>query len=93
VKQSNIIEIFPSDGGQFWYKARIALVTIDEHAGREKKVNNHFLVAADDIKEALARLEEGLSYVLVPFQTTSLVLSPIADVFPYFATEDQPDAN
>lgn len=89
IKKSNIIEIFPAESGEFWYKARIAIVTIDEKAGKEKKVNNYFLVAADDFKEALQRLEEGLSYILVPYHTTSMALSPIVDVFPYFADDQQ----
>jgi hypothetical protein len=87
IKKSNIIEIFPAESGEFWYKARIAIVTIDEKAGREKKINNYFLVAADDFKEAFRRLEEGLSYILVPYQTTAMSLSNIADVFPYFQDE------
>ncbi|MDD4191124.1 MAG: DUF4494 domain-containing protein [Mangrovibacterium sp.] len=84
IKKSNIIEIFPAEQGEFWYKARIAIVTIDEKAGKEKKVNNYFLVAADDFKEAFRRLEEGLSYILVPYQTTAMSLSNLEDVFPYF---------
>lgn len=89
IKKSNIVEIFPAESGEFWYKARIAIVTIDEKAGKEKKVNNYFLVAADDFKEALQRLEEGLSYILVPYNTTSMALSPIVDVFPYFSDDQQ----
>ena len=89
IKKSNIIEIFPAESGEFWYKARISIVTIDEKAGKEKKVNNYFLVAADDFKEALARLEEGLSYILVPYHTTSMSLSNIVDVFPYFQDDDK----
>jgi hypothetical protein len=84
IKKSNIIEIFPHEVGEWWYKAKIGIVTIDEKAGKEKKINNYFLVAADDIKEALQRLEEGLSYVLVPYQTTSIAVCNIIDVFPYF---------
>ncbi|MGV8091128.1 MAG: DUF4494 domain-containing protein [Mangrovibacterium sp.] len=87
IKKSNIIEIFPAESGEYWYKARIAIVTIDEKAGKEKKINNYFLVAADDFKEAFQRLEEGLSYILVPYQTTSMSLSSIVDVFPYFQDE------
>ncbi len=87
IKKSNIIEIFPAESGEFWYKVRIAIVTIDEKAGKEKKINNYFLVAADDFKEAFQRLEEGLSYILVPYQTTAMSLSNIADVFPYFQDE------
>ena len=89
IKKSNIVEIFPHDSGEYWYKAKITLVTIDEKAGKEKKVNNYFLVAADDFKEAFLRLEEGLSYILVPYQTTAMSLSTIVDVFPYFKEEEQ----
>ena len=84
IKKSNIVEIYPHENGEWWYKARIGIVTIDEKAGKEKKINNYFLVAADDIKQALQRLEEGLSYILVPYQTTSLAICNIIDVFPYF---------
>lgn len=91
IKKSNIVEIFPHEDGEWWYKAKIGLVTIDEKAGKEKKINNYFLVAADDLKEALLRLEDALSYILVPYQTTSLALSTIADVFPYFSEEKQPE--
>lgn len=87
IKKSNIVEIFPHEDGEWWYKAKIGLVTIDEKAGKEKKINNYFLVAADDLKQALLRLEDALSYILVPYQTTSLALSTIADVFPYFSDE------
>ena len=84
IKKSNIVEIYPHDNGEWWFKARIGIVTIDEKAGKEKKINNYFLVAADDIKQALQRLEEGLSYILVPYQTNSLAVCNIVDIFPYF---------
>lgn len=84
IKKSNIVEIYPHEDGEWWFKARIGIITIDEKAGKEKKINNYFLVAADDIKQALQRLEEGLSYILVPYQTTSLAICNIVDVFPYF---------
>lgn len=84
VVTSNIIEIFAHETGEYWWKAKISIVTIDENAGKEKKINSYFLVAADNLKEALNRLEEGLSYILVPYQITALTLSAIVDVFPYF---------
>lgn len=84
VAESNIVEIFPHETGEWWWKAKIQTVVIDEQLCKEKKVTHYFLVAADDIKQALQRLEEGLSYLLVPYITASIVLSPIVDVFPYF---------
>jgi hypothetical protein len=87
IAASNIIEIFPHEDGQWWFKVRIAIVVIDEEKGKEKKVNNYFLVAADDIQQALDRTKEGLSYILVPYSVTSITLTNIVDVFPYFPDE------
>ncbi|MBN1768889.1 MAG: DUF4494 domain-containing protein [Prolixibacteraceae bacterium] len=83
IKKSNISEVIPSESGEWWYKAKINLITIDEEAGKEKKVTNYILVMADDINHALKRVEEGLSYMLVPYVVTSIQLSAIAEVFPY----------
>lgn len=87
ISKSRIVEIFPYADGEFWWKGKISIVTIDENAGKEKVINNYFLVAADDLEQALKRLKEGLSYILVPYQITALTLSPIVDVFPYFSKE------
>lgn len=83
IKKSNLTEIIPSETGEWWYKAKINLITIDEEAGKEKKITNYILVMADDINHALKRVEEGLSYMLVPYVVTSIQLSTIAEVFPY----------
>ncbi|HOO83695.1 MAG TPA: DUF4494 domain-containing protein [Prolixibacteraceae bacterium] len=89
IKKSNLTEVIPSENGEWWYKAKISIITIDEEAGKEKKVNQYILVMADDIEHALKRLEEGLSYMLVPYVCTSIQLSTIADVFPYDDVELQ----
>lgn len=93
VATSNIIEIFPHEVGEYWWKGKINIVTLDERAGKEKLVNNYFLVAADDLKQALQRLEEGLAYILVPYHISSLSVSPIVDVFPYFAADSAIPSN
>ena len=89
IQQSKIIEIFPDEGGQYWWKARISIITIDEKAGKEKKVINHFLAAADNIKEAEKAIQEGLSYVLVPYFVESISVSKIVDVYPYFENKNE----
>jgi len=89
IKQSNVIEIFDG-GGEWWYKARISLVVIDEKLGRETRINNYFLISADDIESALLGLREGLNYLLVPYTTTSIALTQVCDVFPY-TLENEPE--
>lgn len=83
IKKSRIAEVFPFEAGQWWFKATINMVTIDEEKGKEKKIKAQYLLMADDIKQALSRLDESLEYLLVPFVTSALAVSTIVDVFPY----------
>ena len=83
IKKSNIAEVFPFDDGEWWFKVTINLVTIDEEAGREKKLRTYYLIMADDINEVLKRLDESLSYLVIPYVVTAIAVSSIVDVFPY----------
>ena len=83
IRKSKIAEVFPYENGEWWYKVTINLVTIDEDAGKEKKLRTLYLVQADDIQEALTRIGESLSFLIVPFVVSAINVSLIADVFPY----------
>jgi hypothetical protein len=87
IRKSKIAEVFPYESGEWWFKATVNLVAVDEEAGKEKKLRTYYLVMADDIKEALTRLEESLSYLVIPYVTSSLAVSTIVDVFPYEPAE------
>ncbi|MCY1720493.1 DUF4494 domain-containing protein [Prolixibacteraceae bacterium Z1-6] len=87
IKKSRIAEVFPYEDGEWWFKATINLVTVDEEAGKEKKLRTYYLIMADDIKEALARLDESLGYLVIPYVTSALAVSTIVDVFPYEPSE------
>lgn len=87
IKKSRIGEVFPYDTGEWWFKATINLVTVDEEAGKEKKMRTYYLIMADDIKQALDRLEESLSYLVIPYVVSALAVSTIVDVFPYDPSE------
>ncbi len=89
IKKSRIGEVFGYESGEWWFKATINIVSIDEEAGREKKIRTYYLVMADDIQEALNRLDESLSYLVVPYVVSAMTVSTIVDVFPYDASEAQ----
>lgn len=91
ITKSRIAEVFPFETGEWWFKATIQMVTIDEEAGKEKRLTSHYLIMADDIKEALARLEESLNYLVIPYVVSSMAVSPIVDVFPYEPIEQVPE--
>lgn len=83
IKKSKIAEVFPYDCGEWWFKMKVNLVTVDEEAGKEKKISCIYLIMADEMKEALTRLEESLNYLVIPYVLTMAQVSPIIDVFPY----------
>jgi len=87
IKKSRIAEVFPFENGEWWFKATVNLVTVDEDAGKEKKLRTYYLIMADDIKEALQRLDESLEFLVIPYVVSALAVSPIVDVFPYEASE------
>jgi hypothetical protein len=90
IKKSKIAEVFPAEAGEWWFRATINLTAIDEEAGKEKKLRTVYLVQADDIKEALARLDESLSFLIVPYVVSAIQVSMIADVFPYIPGQSVP---
>lgn len=87
LKKSRIAEVFPFEDGEWWFKATINLVTIDEEGGKEKKLRTYYLIMADDINEALKRLDESLSYLVIPYVVSAIAVSTIVDVFPYDPSE------
>ena len=87
IKKSKIAEIFSFDDGEWWYKVTVNMVTVDEEAGREKKLRAYYLIMADNINEALKRLDESLSYLVIPYVVTAIAVSTIVDVFPYEPSE------
>lgn len=87
IKKSRIAEVFPFETGEWWFKATINLVTVDEEAGKEKKLRTYYLIMADDIRESLDRLDESLNYLVIPYVVSSMAVSTIVDVFPYEPSE------
>lgn len=87
IKKSKIAEVFQYESGEWWFKATINLVTVDEEAGKEKKLRAYYMIMADDIKDALERLEESLSYLVIPYVVSAITVSTIVDVFPYVPAE------
>ncbi len=83
INKSRISEVVASDDGEFYFEAKINLVTVDEEAGKEKKINSYYLVLADNIDEAKKKLDEELNYLVIPYTVVQLKQSSICDVFPY----------
>lgn len=83
IKSANYTDLFFYDDGNWWYKCKVTFVTIDEEAGREKKVANQMLVMADDVKQAHERIDESMQGMTVDYEIEAVAKSNIQDVFAY----------
>lgn len=83
IKTSNIGDIFGFETGEWWWKCKVSLDSIDERSGREYKTIVYCLVLADDAREAIDRLDESLCCALVTYDVITVSRSPICDVFLY----------
>ena len=85
IRKADYSDLFPNEAGDRWYKCKVSHLSIDEKAGKEKKVNSQMLVMADNVREAYDNLMHGLSDMVVDFEVLSIAESPIKDIFPYEA--------
>ena len=91
LKKSNITELVPSEdeNDDRWYKAKVAIIDVDEVSGKEKSSAQYYLIAAANIQRALENLERSLSSFVVPYEIQSIADTTIMDVFPYFSEQDE----
>ncbi len=91
IRKANYTDIFPFDDGDRWFKSKVSFVSIDEEAGKEKKISNQILVLANDVKDAFDKINESMKGMTVDYEINAIAESPILDFFPYFKDEDIPE--
>lgn len=75
-KRSQFFETFPNEGGEYWYKARVEMITIDGE--KEVRKNVVMLVQANTLDDAVFALRQALkSY---DCELISIAKSPIMDI-------------
>ena len=89
IRMAGYSDIFPFDSGDRWYKCKVAYISVDEEAGKEKKITSQMLVMADNLKEAYDNLMTSLSGMTIDFEVTSIMESNLMDFFPYTIEEDE----
>ena len=75
-KRSQFFEVFPNDGGEYWYKARVEMITVD--GDKETRKNVSVLVQASMLDDAVFALKQALkSY---DCELISMAKTPIVDI-------------
>lgn len=83
IKKANIVELFPYDTGDYWFKVAAEMVSVDEDSGKEKKFKHHYLVLADNLQQALTRFTKNVEQSVCPYVITLITVTAIIEVYPY----------
>lgn len=83
IKRAKLSEIFFLEGGEYFFKAKVQFITIDEKGGNEKKTSVSMLVQANDIDQAHEVLKKGMEGTMADWVCASMTETKIMDVFPY----------
>lgn len=73
-------EVLPNPQGHFWYKAKVMLTTIDEEAGKEKKIATNILVQETDMEAAYKAVNQLLKTSITDYEITNMQVTGIVDV-------------
>lgn len=85
IKRARLAEMFLNEMGDRYYKVKVFFITLDEKSGAEKKTAVQMLAQANDLKEAIAVLEEGMKGSMADYTIASVTETMIMDVFPFSA--------
>lgn len=82
ISRTELHDIFSFENADMWWKCKISYESIDHDSEKAKKVSQTFLVSAETAKEAYENLSESLSTLMVEFSVSSIIFSPIVEIFP-----------
>lgn len=88
--KTKIADIFEyHEDNDYYYKFKISYSDLDASSGKEKKVTQFILVSANDLSQALHRLEDELSTMLVPCKILKAEETNIRAVYHYQEREPE----
>lgn len=89
IKMAKISELFLSDSGGKFFKAKVQFIALDERSGMEKKTNSYILAQADDIDQAQDVIKEGMKGTISDYVIAEVKETKIMDVFPVGPKKDK----
>lgn len=83
IAKQKIQDIFDYEDSDVWYKAKVSYVSEDADSGKEKKVNNSYLVNAQNTNEASDRIKDSLRGLMVSYEISKVEKTDIVEIYPY----------
>ncbi|HIS11365.1 MAG TPA: DUF4494 domain-containing protein [Candidatus Avibacteroides excrementipullorum] len=93
IKRVNYTEVFDNENGDRWFKAKLQFIMLDEKNGMEKKTSTNVLVQANDIREAIKHIGEGMKGTMADYIIASVAETALMDVYPYELQDRNEDAH
>lgn len=83
IKKPRIAEIFEAkdDAADRYFRLKLSFITLDEKSGKEKKSSQNVLVQAEDLRDAIRRLDESMKGSVSDYDIVAVTDTPIMDIF------------
>lgn len=81
ITKSNVAEVFYFDDAELWFKVKVALIFYDEESGKEKQQNQHYMLEANDVKDAFDKTEMVLKGTISSYVIASITYTKVIDIF------------
>lgn len=82
ISRADFHDIFINEDCDTFFRCKVSYVTQDADSEKSKRVSQNFLVSAISVKQATERITECLKGLMVEWKLTSVMASPIVEVFP-----------
>lgn len=83
IKIAKFSEVFDKKDGDRYFDCKVQFTMLDEKSGKEKKTSVKILVKADDIKEAMTNLDEGMKGTMADYSSVLIKETDIIDIYKY----------
>lgn len=93
IKKARYAEIFEStdETADRFFKFKLSYIILDEKSGKEKKTTQQILVQAADLRDSIARLDEGMKGAMGDFTIVAVQETPIMDIYHYEVRTSKPE--
>ncbi len=87
VSKYRVHELVINEEGLTWYKCKVAITSLDEKAGKEKKLKQMILVNGNNLREAYDRVEDLFADSTSDYQILEIITTNIVEILPYHEAE------
>ena len=83
VTKKKYADVYFDRGGNYYYEAILAFITLDEKSGKEKETTVRMLIQENTVSKAIEKVVEEMEKSMVDYRIKSVKETAILDVFIY----------